>query len=792
MNVPHPPKASHTISEEKALHPTEPANRRATVISAKPQVPSPPLQTTPQPAKAEITVQVPEHQSNGVSIEGLSLVDHGLPAANGLRSAESAESIEDEQSNLSNSSTKQQSFDTKSMASVTTFAMDEKESIRPDDSASVRAADDEDVASTVSRNGSFPQESSVIMPTLRGGAGVGGPSVTIAARRYPTLTNPPRFGDLELPPVPQSEVSETPSSSAAADQQDDSSIRVPPPPISPDEKLLDALASPKDRLPILQLEERLLGFIAQSSIDFIDLPPQHSYARLLAHKLADYYSLLHRINEDGISIRIYRTSTSQLPPPLTVLAQSIPVGSSQSLPTAVKIMRRAAIGIGPRQLSTTNSTAPSSSVPSNTTSEAGHSEDAVTSPTDGTPGPDKSKMTREEREAQYKAARERIFGDFQELAIGESVSTGENSADMSRSSSSSGMKKARRQKTPKDDSFEARSAFVSAGYGGSMHVQAPYQSHQYLDQHYQTQYDNSPAAYGPPMNYGSTPTQAYPGFDQMMQASPVQFSPMSPQNLNMIEGWPGMQPQPANNYLNLSQAQSGYQHNAPSVMAHMSNQYLQQPPVGMQQPGGWVNPQYQNPYQAQISPAQGQPNWPNYQSQQYGQVPNQFPMHSPMSTQNSLANSFNRSLFNPQTRSFIPGAGGPRSGPRNGRKKNPPMPPHQLQSRNSSGAKSHASSSPSTATMMPPRGPAQEALRSNSSSSLPQASEESLQKKYGTPANLPKKPPPSQVPSQFDVGNISTVKPPSGVRAVDVNLNSNGDAENGDNGGVARDIALSS
>src|ERR1700754_4766991 len=94
MNVPHPSKASHNISEEKKLHSREPTNRRGTVISPKPQVPSPPLQTTPQPTKAEVTVQVPETNDDGVAIEGLSLVGHILPTASGLRSAESAESVE--------------------------------------------------------------------------------------------------------------------------------------------------------------------------------------------------------------------------------------------------------------------------------------------------------------------------------------------------------------------------------------------------------------------------------------------------------------------------------------------------------------------------------------------------------------------------------------------------------------------------------------------------------------------------------------------------------------------------
>jgi hypothetical protein len=46
--------------------------------------------------------------------------------------------------------------------------------------------------------------------------------------------------------------------------------------------------------------------------EFLDLPPQNSFARLLAHKLADYYSLVHRINEDGTSIRVFKTPTASM------------------------------------------------------------------------------------------------------------------------------------------------------------------------------------------------------------------------------------------------------------------------------------------------------------------------------------------------------------------------------------------------------------------------------------------------------------------------------------------------
>ena len=51
---------------------------------------------------------------------------------------------DDDQTQISSSSTKPASLDGKSTTSGTTFALDEKESLQPDDSASVKAAEDED------------------------------------------------------------------------------------------------------------------------------------------------------------------------------------------------------------------------------------------------------------------------------------------------------------------------------------------------------------------------------------------------------------------------------------------------------------------------------------------------------------------------------------------------------------------------------------------------------------------------------------------------------------------------
>jgi hypothetical protein len=49
----------------------------------------------------------------------------------------------------------------------------------------------------------------------------------------------------------------------------------------------------------------------QNREDFLDLPPQNSFGRLLAHKLADYYNLAHYnlshyVNSDTSSVRLFR------------------------------------------------------------------------------------------------------------------------------------------------------------------------------------------------------------------------------------------------------------------------------------------------------------------------------------------------------------------------------------------------------------------------------------------------------------------------------------------------------
>jgi len=88
-----------------------------------------------------------------------------------------------------------------------------------------------------------------------------------AARRFPVtlMANPPRFGDImpSVPPcLPQTgtAVNSFPTNQSGMD----SLQQYPAGSIPPDEKIIEAMGTPKDRLLLLQLEEKFLAFIAQS------------------------------------------------------------------------------------------------------------------------------------------------------------------------------------------------------------------------------------------------------------------------------------------------------------------------------------------------------------------------------------------------------------------------------------------------------------------------------------------------------------------------------------------------
>jgi hypothetical protein len=178
--------------------------------------------------------------------------------------------VEDNATQLSSSdgSAKPPSLDGKSVASATTFALDEKESIRPDDSASLRAVEEEDVTSPPdsvaagSRVGSDSgvarafhdqlHEIAVLGPHSQRGAPPGRfPNPTAVSPHMLYNPNQPSTGLGR--PMSQPIVNGMPNVAVSHALQ-----------AGPDEKLIEALESPRDRLFVLKLEQDFIDFIKDS------------------------------------------------------------------------------------------------------------------------------------------------------------------------------------------------------------------------------------------------------------------------------------------------------------------------------------------------------------------------------------------------------------------------------------------------------------------------------------------------------------------------------------------------
>ncbi|CZS92303.1 uncharacterized protein RCO7_00795 [Rhynchosporium graminicola] len=520
--------------------------------------------------------------------------------------------------------TKPPSLDGKSITSGTTFALDEKESLRPDDSASVKAAEDDD---TFSARGS-----------IVAGSRIGSEA---AARAYRAqFYEVPDRRSMQPMQERQNQGVVTPQSGSSSQQATDDGnskpLLVGPTDVpegfnlfyrqTPDEKLLEALESPKDRMFLLRLEQDVIEFVKDSKEPFIDLPPCNSFCRMLTHKLADYYHMTHQVDAVAGAVRIFRTPFCRLPPALTSISNPPTTGSTPppSMPT-MKIMRRGGDG----------GTGPS---PSKATSET------------GSDGRDKSlsakeKLSREEREAAYNRARERIFGKE------ESIDT-EEMNEMSRSSSVSTKDRAAQGKRPKppkqrrDDSepFDRRSEY--------------------------TRFFPQPQVptWIPQPQYAVMPTQPFTGPVQnnYQAAVPPQFVQPSQQYNPSMMGNPSMQ-----HYGTMTQVNGTFFHSRSLVDGRQQYPQQSQPrfqphsapittygtPVQPPQPQAhqWQQqqqqPVYQNqfPYQPQ-TPVRGSPGPIPYA---FGQLPSTVNPADPKS-QHPIPGSFNRHAFNPKTQSFVP------------------------------------------------------------------------------------------------------------------------------------------
>ena len=692
--------------------------------------------------------------------------------------------LDDDQTHISSSSNTAPSLDGKSTTSGTTFALDEKESLRPDDSASAKAVEDEDSVSGLASGA----------PNSRVGSEAGGrafrdqfsevnESVSHAQQRSHPFSRRIVEGIEEEGPKPSAQPPLIPVMNVPA------SLPLPeiPPPMQPpmdflyrgpDEKLFEALESPKDRFFLLRLEEDIIRFIKTSSEPKMELPPCNSFCRLLAHKLADYYALTHFVDNAVSSVTLYRTPYCRIPTPLSEVAKSRALPATTALPAplpAMKIMRRPGIAKDNLNADSGAGTTESSAFPSKAGSEAGEDSfqgTGVISPTESTTAKDKMSLTREEREARYKEKREELFGPQ-----AEETDSAESIKEVSRTSSRNEKK---RKKAKKDDDFEARSQFNAyypsfpvnaynqangsaafyAQYGYPAYNQAPEAPLMGLampQQVFQPTYQNppNPQIYStfigqvPPLNgYGAQPqilnTHNTQGFNQ--QTPTPLFAQPLPQNIGM--------------------AQSSSAISSPAMSA---NAQLSRPQSQMSEQQ-WTTSLYTSPYQ----PVNPQP--PVYPSTSptvpypYGQLPFQ-PVQQNGRPAHPLPGSYSRPAFNPQTRAFVPSGN--------------LVPPPNNGFLNSNGlhANGHAASMMRSGSMtfsnsgghspVPQQpsfpsvqysAPYQEQLpkaygsgnRKGPNQSQPSAStndtggHQSSLSKWGTPANLPPKPPPPQTASLPD------------------------------------------
>lgn len=152
------------------------------------------------------------------------------------------------------------SLDGKSITSGTTFALDEKESLRPDDSASVKAAaeDDESFSVRGSQMANSRMGSEVArIHRLRIGDMPERRIIQLLPESQDQGIATPQSGDSGIPPPTDSSqtlgtVASTPDAFSTMYSQ------------NPDDKLLEAMASPKDRIFLLRLEQDVINFVQSS------------------------------------------------------------------------------------------------------------------------------------------------------------------------------------------------------------------------------------------------------------------------------------------------------------------------------------------------------------------------------------------------------------------------------------------------------------------------------------------------------------------------------------------------
>ncbi|PNS14099.1 cAMP-regulated phosphoprotein 21 [Sphaceloma murrayae] len=620
------------------------------------------------------------------------------------------------------------SQDGKSTTSGTTFPLDEKESLRPDDSASVQAGEEDDGRGSTQPSSRIGSDSGAraFSEQLREISVMGLPPRQPAVLARMNSANAANAGVLYAPsPIP---VPNTLNGVSATLSGEQGSLSFPP-----DEKLLEALSSVRDRVWVLKLEQDITDFVKDPTAQMFDLPQCNSFYRMLAHKMADYYLLGHTMDASLSTVRLWKTPNCRIPPRLSDITGPSTAASTPPPPMPqMKILRRSE-----------NGTRPSSR-------EGGGDGDS-----ESDLGKNKFPATREEREARYEAARLRILGSAKPNEETPTAAAPPRDKDESNASSVVGKRKNRKQRTDSEDGFEARSAYSM--YAPGTVTQMPPQKPQGYQQAESMPFQHAqPMAYGAPPAYGNGYT---PPMD-MMQVQQPWYPQQYPQMPQPQQTWP--------------QDQYG----SYDMAGHMQGMSMQQPAMNPSYPsalGSSGSPHYGSPGHMQAYPVysppqpytdqyagpfpqQPQQQYQNSQPYPYGMLPAHVQAGKRQNPNHPLPGSFNRQYFNPQSQAFVPTASGSPYRQSYPAPFSPAMShasayggPQHLQRQHSSQSNSHVHHQPQTLTQPNPQSlthplpqpvfmasPGNKASPSSQNGSLPR---ESSIAKFAAPS-LPAKPPP--------------------------------------------------
>jgi hypothetical protein len=399
---------------------------------------------------------------------------------------------------------------------------------------------------------------------------------------------------------------------------------------------------------------------------------------MLTHKLADYYHMTHQVDAVAGAVRIFRTPFCRLPPSLTSISNP-PTSGNTPPPAAMKIMRRGGEG----------DTGPNTSKAASETGSDGKDKSLSAKEKYGISFScyhvkphmlTSTRLSREEREAAYLRARERIFGKEEEkttdsppgmlpmilflplcIAYIDSYIETENGDGLSRSSSVSAKDKygqskkgkvVKRERRDDSDDFDPRSQYtpffpqpqvptwMPAPQYPPMGPQPPFNGPATVQSGYQNQIPQQFAPQNPQFNPGIMNNGGIQNYNNLSQVQHDDFYGVMPFT-NLAQQFP-----PPN------QPRFGPQpHSAPITTYGSPTQSPPSAPQPWQQPNMYQN-QYQQPRGLPISGPQNPIPYP------YGQLPSTANSADPKS-QHPIPGSFNRHAFNPKTQSFVPGSNGP-------------------------------------------------------------------------------------------------------------------------------------